>query len=105
MSKVAAYLEKGKTYLVVELDEALREIGSEIVSRDDLPKKIADECDGFEPHEHREVKLPESVSHPKARDAALMVFSHWSKLDVTKEEAFDHAIAEYLTARQITPTK
>jgi hypothetical protein len=48
------------------------------------------------PDENRQV-----VSHPQARDAALRTFDYWSKIS-TREEAFDHAIAEYLIARQIS---
>ncbi len=43
----------------------------------------------------------EKLSHPKARDNAIKTFDHWSAV-TTKEEAFDHAIAAYLTARQIS---
>lgn len=37
------------------------------------------------------------ISSPKARDAAIKTFEYWSKI-TTIEEAFDHAIAEYLIA-------
>ncbi|MBY3263827.1 hypothetical protein HFO15_19565 [Rhizobium laguerreae] len=100
MSKrVAAYLELGKTYLVLDLDEQLREIGRSVVERHELPQAVATKCDSYQPHDFREVEIPRP-SHPKARDAAIKTFDHWSKI-TTKEEAFDHAIAEYMTSRGI----
>ncbi|MBN7804861.1 hypothetical protein JZX86_05720 [Agrobacterium rosae] len=57
MSKVAAYLEKGKTYLVLGLDENFREISREVVSRSELPVAVADKCDRYQPHDFREVRI------------------------------------------------
>lgn len=57
MSKAAVYLEQGKTYLVLELDEAIREIGRQIVVRSDLPSSVAEKCDRYKPHDFREVRV------------------------------------------------
>lgn len=58
--RTAAYLERGKTYLVYELDADLRETSSRVVLRDELPKAVADKCDRYEPYAFREVRIPDA---------------------------------------------
>lgn len=41
------------------------------------------------------------MTHPQARDAAMKAYEYWLSRNLTKEEAFDHAIAEYLIFRGI----
>ncbi|QWY83220.1 hypothetical protein [Rhizobium phage RHph_X2_25] len=57
--KSAAYLERGKTYVVYELNDDLREIGRSVVDRGEIPQAVADKCDRYEPHAFREVRIPE----------------------------------------------
>lgn len=45
--------------------------------------------------------MTEKLSHPLARDAAIKTFDYWSLIS-SREETFDHAIAAYLIARQIS---
>lgn len=56
-SQTAAYLDRGKTYVVYNLDENLREISRAIVARTAIPQAVADQCDRYEPHSFREVPL------------------------------------------------
>lgn len=55
--KVAAYLERGKTYVVYDLDENFREIGRTVVDRSAIPEAVAKKCDRYEPHAFREVRI------------------------------------------------
>jgi hypothetical protein len=55
----AAYLERGKTYVVYELDCHLKEVGRKVVSRDDLPEAVAVKCDKYGPYHFREVRIPQ----------------------------------------------
>lgn len=56
---VAAYLDRGKTYVVYELDCRLREVGRKVVPRADLPEAVAAKCDRYGPYDFREVRIPQ----------------------------------------------
>lgn len=57
--KRAAYLERGKTYVIYDLDDNFREIGRAVVPRNEIPEAVAIKCDRYEPHAFREVRIPE----------------------------------------------
>lgn len=57
-TRVAAYLDRGKTYVVYTLDEDLREVSKTVVDRNDIPKEVADKSDRYGPFDFREVRIP-----------------------------------------------
>lgn len=59
IEKRAAYLERGKTYVVYDIDDELREIGRTVVQRCEIPEAVAAKCDRYEPHHFREVRIPQ----------------------------------------------
>ena len=57
--KRAAYLERGKNYVVYELDDKFHELSRKVVQRHEIPAAVADKCDRYQPHDFREVRIPQ----------------------------------------------
>lgn len=55
----AAYLERGKTYLIYHLDADFRSVRETVVQRHEIPDAVAAKCDRYQPHDFREVRIPQ----------------------------------------------